>query len=147
MQCKFDADLLQEYIDATINPLEKLVLEEHLKDCRTCRKNLTELKLLFWELEDADQIDVPLEASHIHQRVASILDKDLETSRFVAKDFLNLQKKILDTSCKFTQFIPGFKSVTTQLEKSTKKAPSLLYKTLGTLVKSTRRLSVLRGRP
>lgn len=146
MQCKFDSDLLHEYLDDTIEPLEKLVLEEHLKGCRSCRRQLTELKLLFWELEDADQIEVPSEVHLIHHRVAAALKEDLSTGNFSAKDLFSLQKNILDASCSFVGFVPGVQAIANQLEKNIKQKPPSLYRTLENMIKGTRKLYALRGR-
>jgi predicted anti-sigma-YlaC factor YlaD len=40
MNCKLNKDLLYSYADNTIEPLEKIFVEEHLKYCKQCRKDL-----------------------------------------------------------------------------------------------------------
>lgn len=47
--CRMDPDVLQDYIDGTIEPLEKIVLEEHLRVCSDCRIELNRLKIVDWD--------------------------------------------------------------------------------------------------
>ncbi len=56
MNCKLDRVLLQDLLEDIIDPVEKLVVEEHLKICKECRKELTELKLLFWDLNNKSNL-------------------------------------------------------------------------------------------
>ena len=37
MSCKFDKDLIQNYVDNTIDPLELIVLKEHIAVCQDCK--------------------------------------------------------------------------------------------------------------
>ncbi len=40
MNCKLNKNLLYSYVDNTIEPLEKIFVEEHLNYCKECRKDL-----------------------------------------------------------------------------------------------------------
>ncbi|PJI08736.1 MULTISPECIES: anti-sigma factor family protein [Clostridium] len=46
MSCKFDEKLLYAYVDKTIEPLEKIFVEEHLKYCEKCREEVEFIKLM-----------------------------------------------------------------------------------------------------
>jgi hypothetical protein len=59
--CNFNKTLLHEYIDGELAPLEVQILEEHLKSCSECRKELNQLKILDWDLHHQDAIEVPYE--------------------------------------------------------------------------------------
>lgn len=146
MACKLDPDLLQDYLDGAIEPLEKLVLDEHLKVCRECRKMLTELKLLFWELEDLDQLEIPPEVSLIHEKVEKTLGQKVESENFNMGDLLNIQKNILDAQGKFIAYIPGLKTSVSYLRKSAVKASSRLYRNCSSLVKARVKMAVIRTR-
>ena len=71
MDCKLDKFLLQDLLEGMIDPIEKLFVKEHLKICKECRKELTELKLLFWDLDDKSnyEINIPAELDHIKDSI------------------------------------------------------------------------------
>lgn len=72
--CKMDLNLLQDYIDGTIEPLERVVLEEHLRVCADCRKELNRLKLIDWDLKNffAETGEIPVPEELAVLRDASI---------------------------------------------------------------------------
>ena len=62
-------DLLELYIDGELEPLEALILEDHLADCRSCRRELNQLKLIDWDLKHQPAIETPPELE-IYRSVA-----------------------------------------------------------------------------
>jgi hypothetical protein len=110
MECKFDSYLIKMYIDKTIEPLEKIFVEEHLKVCKKCRKELTQFKLLYYELETLEETeDVPDELENIRN---SVLDNIFdESSKYGIKDFINQQKRTFGLASEFKEYIPGKKLV------------------------------------
>lgn len=108
MECKFDTDLIQMYIDGTIEPLEKIFVEEHLKVCKKCRKDMTQFKLLYFELESLEEIkEVPDELENVRDMV---LDNIFDTShKYGIKDFMKQQKKALVLASEFVDYVPGRK--------------------------------------
>jgi hypothetical protein len=146
-QCKFDEFLLHEYLDKTIDPLEKIILEEHLKYCASCRRELTELKLMFWEFESLREIELPTETSFLRNKTLNQLHDTHGDRRFGIKEFTGLQRNILANVANFLDIIPGVKPGKNALEKGIKKAPSVLYKTVDTMLKGRKRLLMLRDRP
>lgn len=135
--CKFDTDIIQKYVEGTIDPLEKIFLEEHIKVCRSCKKELTELKLLFWELENINEneVEVPVEAS---VAMETVIDGIMAsgTSRYGIKDFINSQKKAFEGMGVFIGFIPGSK----EGRALVKKAPSSIYRLSGKAFKGSMKL-------
>ncbi len=134
-ECRFDTDIIQKYAEGTIDPLEKVFLEEHIKVCRKCKKELTELKLLFWELENIDEVEVPFEAYGVME---SVIDSIMATEapRYGVKDLINIQKKALDGIGAFINFIPGAKEGKTLV----KKTPSSIYRLSGKAFKGSLKL-------
>jgi len=70
MDCKFDAALLHDYLEGTIDDLDRIFVEEHIKVCKKCKRELTMLKLLFWELNEIndDEIALPIELELIREK-------------------------------------------------------------------------------
>lgn len=87
MICNMDEDLLYAYEDGTIDPLEKIFVEEHLKCCSKCRTQLEIIKSIEKNLEMIkDEFPVPDRLSKISQMVAencieSIENKDSRIKR------------------------------------------------------------------
>lgn len=46
MNCRLDKNLLYAYADKTIDPLEKIFVEEHLKYCDSCKRDLEVIYLI-----------------------------------------------------------------------------------------------------
>lgn len=82
MICNMDEYLLYAYEDGTIDPLEKIFVEEHLKHCSKCRTQLEIIKNVEKKLQMVQSdFPVPDRLSIISQMVAencieSIEDKD-----------------------------------------------------------------------
>lgn len=53
MSCKFDEKLLYAYVDKTIEPLEKIFVEEHLKYCAKCREEVKFIKLMDAKIKES----------------------------------------------------------------------------------------------
>lgn len=45
-----DEKFLQEWLDDSLAETERLILNEHLKQCSDCRKILNQLKIMAWDL-------------------------------------------------------------------------------------------------
>lgn len=71
MTCNFDEMLLYEYLDDLLDADEKVLVNNHLSSCPECRKKMAEIKLLFYEIEHVETIDVPLEAAHIRESIVA----------------------------------------------------------------------------
>jgi len=118
--CKVGQELLNEYIDGTIEPVAGLVLEEHLKLCPQCRRELNRLKIVDWELSRFfnEQIEIPPELtllkSAVWQACASFdaggeggEGKEQKSRRSILANAVNFQLNVLRNSVKFLSLVPG----------------------------------------
>lgn len=55
MNCKLDKDLLYAYADETIDPLERIFVEEHLKYCDSCKKDLKLIYIIDENLKNLEE--------------------------------------------------------------------------------------------
>jgi hypothetical protein len=126
-------DLLQQYVDREINPLEKMLLEEHLLSCRPCRQELNQLKLLDWELKHEAAIEVPAELAAY--RVAAIkthfAEAPAQHRSSVVRDLWRLQLQILHHTSSFM----GYNPVNRTMGRAVKSSFSLLGKVAGATLK------------
>lgn len=109
MKCEGHTELLQEYIDHELNGLETLLLEDHLVNCSSCRRELNQLILVDWQLHRLNQrIDIPV-ADLSLRRDAALAEffKAGDSGDF--KDLYNVQISALKKSVEFVNFLPGAK--------------------------------------
>jgi hypothetical protein len=108
--CNFNKTLLHEYIDGELAPLEVQILEEHLKSCSECRKELNQLKILDWDLHHQDAIEVPYE--QLAQLRKSTFDdccreywESQETSNLV--EVYKIQTSSMLMAVNYMHYLPG----------------------------------------
>ncbi|OPX45400.1 hypothetical protein CLHUN_07700 [Ruminiclostridium hungatei] len=117
---KMDKALLQDYLEGIVDPLLKLFIEEHLSICKTCRRELSELKLMFWELGNKNNyaLEYPEELEGMAE---GLIDKALgreQTSP--ARQIINMQLNNIKMSRKFMEYLPGAKQTPEMLKKASK---------------------------
>ena len=95
MSCQFDEMLLYEYIDQILETEEKLIVERHLSACPHCRKKLSEIKLLYYELDTIDLVEVPDEVHDIRANVVSAAFQDQKVS--AVEQIRRTKKKLENT--------------------------------------------------
>jgi hypothetical protein len=118
LECKVDSYIIQEYLEKTIAPLEKVFFEEHLKKCKKCRLELTHLKLLFFEMENLKETeDIPKDVEYVRKDVLDEIFKD-SFEGFKIREFIKNQKEMVSLSTNFTNFLPGKKLVKKGFEKA-----------------------------
>lgn len=148
MSCKMNIDLIQQYLEDTLSPVEKMLMEEHLRVCEGCRKELAEMKLLFFELEEFKEsdIEIPSEVIQIRNKVINEYISTANSHTYSLKDFMNTQKQAFGKAGVFLKFIPGFSSGAKYVEKGIRKTPSLLYRTMEGAFMRSRKLMLMRAR-
>lgn len=147
MDCKMEPDLLQGYLEGTVDSLERIIVEGHLEICDNCRRELDELKSLFSELQGLGDrtIDLPPEAALIRLNIVNLCSRS-KAGKFSIKNFWAAQKGAFERAGKFMDFMPGLKPGAAYLEKGIKKAPHLLYKAIGGVFNGGRKLMMMRAR-
>lgn len=107
MNCNMDENLLYAYEDGTIDPLEKIFVEEHIKYCEKCRKKIRMIKSIDEDLKMCqDDFDFPERLSVISEMTAEncisdIQDKD---SKVKVRNYIGDMKRIGNVIIK-SQFI------------------------------------------
>ena len=69
MNC--NPELLQTFLDNELETGPAEELKRHLTGCRTCRQELSRLKLLWLELAQSEENDMPPELPYLRQQVIS----------------------------------------------------------------------------
>jgi len=109
MSCNFDDMLLYEYIDKTLDSEEKLLVDRHLSACPDCRKKVAEIKLLYYELDNLEEVELPEEVHLIREEVVSSAFSDQKIS---ATEKLKQTKKKLEKTPVVGALVPTKEKMT-----------------------------------
>jgi hypothetical protein len=121
MSCdKMDASLLQDLLDNTIDPLEKIFVESHLTICKECRRELSELKLMLWELNNKSNYDteIPKELDTLGDKL--INDFLGMEQKSIIRQAIDMQVNAIKISGKLFEYIPGAKETPKALKKASR---------------------------
>ena len=108
-ECTMEHGLLQDFAEGTIEPLERVFVEEHLKSCQACRKVLNQYKLLLWDLDHQSLFDVeyPKELGAMERNlVERVLGQEKGGAGMA---LLDSQRAVLSNSMNFAEYLPGVK--------------------------------------
>lgn len=128
MSCKFDKNLIQNYIDNTIDPLELIVLKEHIAVCQDCKFELDLMSKLdssmyeyFNSLPNNEMLD------EISMNVLNECYAGSKFRRFkegISKT-LQINKMVVSNASRYTAYLPGSKlaaNITKKARKGINKA-------------------------
>ncbi len=121
MNCnKIDAALLQDYLEGTIDPLEKIFVEGHLSSCKACRRQLSELKLIFWELGNKSNYEVEY-PEELDKMSSGLIDIVLGAEvKSATRKVVDMQINSLKMTRKFIEHIPGARKTPEILKKASR---------------------------
>ena len=111
MSCHFDKEIIQKYIDNTIDPLEYIFLKEHLAYCDDCKKELELLTLVDGNLNSFFEEDI--DVSPLDMLAGQLVDECIRELRndslLVAgiRSGAELSRSIVHNSLSFASHIPG----------------------------------------
>ncbi|MCL6635453.1 MAG: zf-HC2 domain-containing protein [Peptococcaceae bacterium] len=69
MECSVEA--LQAFLDGELEPAGTEAVRRHLGRCPACRRELSRLRLLWLELEQEEEIEIPYELPYIRQQAVA----------------------------------------------------------------------------
>ena len=112
-------DLLEQFIDGELEPVEALILNEHLTGCRSCRQMLNQLKLIDWDLRHQPVIEVPPELEVYRTAAVKAHLKNLKAAQKSdpLKDTWRMQKQILQHTFGFVSYIPINRTISSSAKK------------------------------
>lgn len=145
MECKIDKYLLYEYLDKTIDPLERIFLEQHIKECTHCRKDITQMKLLLWEMDEIKESEIEIPSDICKARDAALSNIFEESdSKLTVKDVVSLPLEGLKLGGEILNCIPGVKSSNTLIKTGAKYSSKIISSASSKLLGS--RIKILKSR-
>lgn len=76
MMCSTDD--LQAFLDGELGPAEVKAVRHHLGCCPACRQELSRLRLLWLELEQDEEIEIPAELPYLRQQAITSAGNAME---------------------------------------------------------------------
>ncbi len=121
MSCeKMEQELLQDYLEGTIDPLEKIFVEKHLNICGKCRRELSELKLVFWELDNKNSYEAEY-PKELDMMGSGLINRALDgKSKSSTARMLDMQVNNMRMTGNFLKYMPGAKQTPEILKKASK---------------------------
>lgn len=143
--CDFDEMLLYEYLDGLLDKEKSSLVTNHLSLCKSCRKKLSEMKLLFYELENLNEVEIPAEINKIRNII--VKKAFIENKTFLGKTYDNITHTtaklgssvittITPTKTQVTKFAKNIykKSTNKNTKVKNRKSKKYLLKNLGDLL-------------
>jgi hypothetical protein len=123
MSCKFDKGLIQSYIDNTIEPLELIVLKEHIAVCQDCKFELdlmskldTSMYEYFGNMPNNDFLD---EFSMNILNHCYVESKSKGVKARLSKAW-EINKMVVNNASRYTSYLPGSKLAANAAKKAGK---------------------------
>ena len=128
MQCNQES--LQMYLDGELDAQARKTMEVHLSQCRSCRQEIARLQLLWLELGQIDEVDLPAELPFlrqqiIHQAMLGRRDSTASEARYWDAQKLAWQPAILGAS-----YFPGVTLIATMSRATGRQIPRLMSGTV-----------------
>lgn len=115
MSCGFDKEIIQKYVDNTIDPLEFIFLKEHINYCGECRKELDLVMTLENQLDkifddDVDSKELDLMINRLVDDCIYELNKR-EKLKYALKAAIQTGSEITGNSLRFIEYMPGIRFI------------------------------------
>lgn len=105
---KCDERSLQAFIDEELPEQEGEALRAHLAQCRSCRRELARLQLIWLQLQEPVKVETPMELPYLRQQVISrYLSEKWKPSEESGPGFWESQKIAWRPVLEGISYIPG----------------------------------------
>lgn len=128
MDC--NPELLHAFLDHELDTDTANKLKKHLARCRACRQELSQLKLVWLELAQSEEVAVPLELPYLRQQVieaARTSHKKTEGGKFSFWGAQRLAWQSLDLA---TAYLPGYGRFKEITKSASREVPGFLLGSL-----------------
>ncbi|MGE5631833.1 MAG: anti-sigma factor family protein [Caulobacteraceae bacterium] len=130
MSCEFDKELLQKYVDNTIDPLEQVFLKEHITYCGACRNELEALMAVEKSLDSF--FDDDIEVKDLDAMIRKVVDDGIyevqmeNKLKYAFGKGLQISKGIAQNSSRYIGFLPGSRLIKKGIKATASKTGSLV---------------------
>jgi hypothetical protein len=105
MDCNLES--LQTYMDDELDDFARQEMQKHLNSCRSCRQELSRLKLLWLELAGPETVTLPLELPYLRQQVITSTVRKQTREQKDSSGIWNALEMAWQPFLLGTSFLPG----------------------------------------
>lgn len=90
---------LYEYIDDVLDPSQKVIVANHLSMCPICRQKVADIKLMYYELDHLDSVEIPdaLEGIRLEVVTSAFEGEKIPRHKALEMTLKTQKKKVTDS--------------------------------------------------
>lgn len=124
MQC--DQERLQMYLDGELDIEARKAVEAHLGQCSACRREMSRLQLLWLELGQIEEVDLPAEMPYIRWQIINQAIHDKRAGTASETSYWEAQKLAWQPAFLGASYLPGISLITTVSRATVRQIPRLM---------------------
>ena len=122
---------LQMYLDGELDDQTRRTVEVHLGQCCSCRQEIARLQLLWLELGQTDEMELPLELPYLRQQIIHQAMRSRQDSKSTAVGYWEVQKLAWQPAILGASYFPGLGLLSTVSRATSRQIPRLVSGTIG----------------
>jgi Predicted transmembrane transcriptional regulator (anti-sigma factor) len=122
MQC--NQENLQMYLDGELGHEARKSVEEHLGQCRSCRQEIARLQLLWLELGQGDDVELPAALPYLRQQIVSQAIFSRKDNQNPRSSYWDTQKLAWQPAILGASYLPGLSLINTVRRAATRRLKS-----------------------
>ncbi len=124
MQCSQES--LQMYLDGELDPQTRQSVNEHLGQCRLCRQEMARLQLLWLELGQPDEVELPAALPYLRQQIISQAIQNRQNNDNSRAAYWKAQKLAWQLVIMGASYFPGVSLISAVSRVTSNQIPRLL---------------------
>ena len=128
MQCNQES--LQMYLDGEMDAQARKTMKVHLGQCRSCRQEIARLQLLWLELGQTDEIDLPAELPYLRQQIIHQAVRSRQDNQSSETGYWDAQKLAWKPAILGASYLPGLGLLSNVSRATGRQIPKLVSGTI-----------------
>lgn len=118
------------YLDGEMEPEGRKTVETHLGQCRSCRQEIARLQLLWLELGQTDQMELPAELPYLRQQIIHQAMRSRQDKQSSELGYWDAQKLAWQPAIMGASYLPGVGLLSTVSRVTGRQIPKLMSGTI-----------------
>ncbi|PKM78117.1 MAG: hypothetical protein CVU90_03595 [Firmicutes bacterium HGW-Firmicutes-15] len=128
MQCNQES--LQMYLDGEMDAEARKTVELHLGQCRSCRQEIARLQLLWLELGQTNEVELPAELPYLRQQIIHQAMRSRQDNKSSEASYWDTQKLAWQPAILGASYFPGVALLSTVSRATGRQIPRLMSGTI-----------------
>ena len=128
MQCNQES--LQKYLDGEMDTPARKSFEGHLGQCRSCRQEMARLQLLWLELGQTNEVELPFELPYLRQQIIHQAMRSRQDEQSSQAGYWDAQKLAWQPAILGASYFPGVGLISDVSRATSRQIPKLMSGTV-----------------